>query len=130
MATGPFPFRLEFLYNDSTPSDASVYIQMRDNPPIYQKHITKEDYDILPTASKNDFLTGIFEVAGVTELSTGAYRVWLMKSPVYTWAEVLLPVLTFIGEGYGYSGLNPLPGSAQPDGTGFTLSSVDNRRSV
>lgn len=125
-----FKYKLEFFYDESSPSDASVYIHMRDNPPIYQEHIDKEEYDILPAEQKHEFLTEIFNISGVTELSTKAYRVWLMKSPVFTWEEVLLPTLHYMKGYYSYDGIEPLPGSANVDGTGLTLSGPNNRRKI
>lgn len=123
-------YKLEFSYDESTPSDSSVYIQLRRNTPIYQSHIYKEEYDILDEVEKNDFLTGLFNISGVVELSSKAYRVWIMKSPVFTWEEVLLPVLYFMADYYGESGIEQLPGSARPDGTGFTISTPTQRRSI
>lgn len=123
-------YKLEFSYNESSPSDPSVYIQLRRNTPVYQEHIDKEDYDILGDGNKHEFLTGLFNISGVVELSTRAYRIWLMKSPVFTWSEVLLPVLTFLADYYGEDELNQLPGSANPDGTGFTLEGPNQRRKL
>lgn len=125
-----FFYKLEFVFDDTAPGDASVFIQMRNNPPIYQDHITKEEYDILPDEEKNDFLTHLFAFAGVVELSTKAYRIWLMKSPVYHWDEVLVPILYYLTAYYSYDTYEALPGSANVDGTGLTLSSPNNRRKI
>jgi hypothetical protein len=126
----PFQYKLEFIYDDSSPYDSSVFIQMRDNPPIYQEHITKEDYDVLPDEMKHEFLTTIIETAGVTEMSTKAYRVWIMKSPVFNWEEILDPLLHYFMTFYQYDSLKALPGSGNLDGTGFTLNLPANRRQV
>lgn len=126
----PLQYKLEYSYDENSRSDSSVFIQLRRNPPIYQAHIDKEDYDILPDEQKHEFLTSLFNIAGVTELSTRAYRVWLMKSPVYTWEEVMLPVLYYMAGYYGDSGIEPLPGSGNPDGTGFTISNPNQRRKI
>jgi hypothetical protein len=125
-----FDYKLEFSYNESTPSDSSVYIQMRRNTPVYQAHIDKEDYDILSDELKHEFLTGLFNISGVVELSTKAYRIWLMKSPVFSWEEVLLPVLYFTANYYGESTISELPGSASPNGTGFKLNTPVQRRKI
>jgi hypothetical protein len=130
MPTPPFVYKLEFNYDNKAPADASVYIQMRENPPIYQDHIDKEDYDIRPSELKHPFLTTIFNIAGVTELSSKAYRLWLMKSPVYTWEEVLTPVLDYLRDYYHFDSIAELPGSAHVDGTGFTLDDPVNRRKI
>ena len=123
-------YRLEFNYDESTRSDSSVFIQLRENPPIYQEHIDKEKYDILPEELKNVFLTSIFNISGVTELSVKAYRDWIMKSPVYNWKEVLDPVLYYIASYYSFDDIEQMLGSGNTDGTGFTLSQPVNRRKL
>lgn len=121
-------YKLEFVYDEGDPSDDSVYIQLRKNPPIYRSHTDKEDYDVLPEEEKHPFLTGIFNIAGVTEVSSRAYRVWIMKSPVYSWEEVLAPVLNFIKNWYSESSFSQLPGSADPNGVGMRIYTVTQRR--
>lgn len=123
-------YKLEFVWEDDKPADSSVYIQLRRNTPIYQDRIDKEDYDILDADLKDEFLTGIFNVSGVVEVSTKAYRVWLMKSPVFTWEEVLSPVLNFMMTYYGEDTISSLPGSGTPAGGGFHLSSPIQRRKI
>jgi len=123
-----FYYKLEFIYDDTSSSDASVFIQMRDNPPIYQDDITKEVYDVLPDDQKDDFLTQMFSFAGVTELSTKAYRIWLMKAPTYSWEEVLVPILYYLTSFYGKDDFQSLPGSAMVNGMGLKLNSITNRR--
>ena len=103
---------------------------MRLNTPVYQAHIDKEDYDVLDEGLKHEFLTGIFNISGVVELSTKAYRIWLMKSPVFTWEEILLPVLYFTANYYGEGTISELPGSASPNGSGFQLGAPAQRRKI
>lgn len=122
-----FLYSLEYNYDTSQPADASVYIQMRRDVPTYLSHITKEEYFNDPTV-QTPFATGLFNIPGVVELSLMAFRVWLMKSPVYTWLEVNDPVLSYLANYYGETELQQLPGSGQPDGTGFTLGSAYQRR--
>jgi hypothetical protein len=129
MAT--FLYKLEYCYESSSPADASVFIQIRDNPPIYQEHIDKEAYDILSDGLKHEFLTALFNIAGVVELSTKAYRVWFMKSPAYQWLEVVEPFIFYMSDYFGYAdGPEAMPGSANLDGTGFTLDSLNSRRKI
>ena len=122
-------YKLEYIFGGDGPSDDSVFIQLRVNPPTYQSWIDKETYDVQDTEDKHDFLTGLFNIAGVTELSSKAYRLWIMKSPVYSWEEVLAPTLSFIKDWYSETTLEELPGSGKIDGTGTRLSDTDNRRS-
>lgn len=121
-------FRLEFLYDESDSADAGVYIHMRQDPPVYQDHVTKEDFAI--SEEPEDFVSALFEIEGVVEVSVKAYRVWIMKSPVFTWLEVLTPTMNTLKTLLGESTLNMLPASGKLDGSGFTLSAVENRRSV
>lgn len=123
-------YKLEYSYDESKSSDSSVYIQIRRDPPVYQARIDKEDYDALPSNLKDDFLTSLFNVAGVTELSSRAYRIWIMKSPVFSWQEVLTPVLNYLADFYGETGIESLPGSGNIDGTGFTISNPNQRRKI
>jgi hypothetical protein len=53
-----------------------------------------------------------------------------MKSPVFTWTEVLESVIGYLTDYYHYDDSEPLPGSANIDGTGFTLASQSNRRKI
>ena len=123
-------YKLEYIYDSGAPSDCAVFIHLRDAPPVYLAHITKEDYDWLDSSLKNDFASGLLNVAGLTEISIKAYRVWLMKSPVYTWEEVLIPVLYFIAESLGKSGIFAIQGSADYTGSGFTVPSQSQRRKI
>jgi hypothetical protein len=125
---GRLKYRLEYSYDETTRSDSSVFIHLKINVPVYQTRIDKEDFDV--NGNGHPFLTGIFSVSGVTEVSTKAYRVWIMKSPVFNWKEVLDPVLYFIATSLGYNSLYQMPGSASVDGTGFTLPSPTQRRKI
>lgn len=124
----PLRYKLEYTFDDTTRSDSSVFIHFKQNVPIYQTRIDKEDYDI--SITKHPFLTGLFNISGVTELSTKAYRIWLMKSPIFSWEEVLYPVLWYCAFWYQHDSLAQLPGSANPDGTGFTLPDPKQRRKI
>lgn len=115
-------YRLEYLKDNTRAEDESVFIQLRRNTPIYQDKIDKENYDILEEENKHEFLTGLFNIGGVVEVSTKAYRVWFSKSPVFTWEEVLEPLLFFMMEYYEEDELEEIPGS------GLTLESANDRR--
>lgn len=123
-----FKYKLEYNYDDEDPADAGVYIQMRENVPVYRSHTDKEDYDVLDDEDKHAFLDGLFNTGGVVEVSSRAYRVWLMKSPVYSWEEVLTAVLFFLRDWYSETTFDELPGSAKIEGAGHTLESPINRR--
>lgn len=115
-------YKLEFLKDDGQPEDISAFIQIRRNVPIYQNKIDKEDYDTRDEEEKHPWLTGLFNIGGVVELSSRAYRVWISRSPVFTWEEVLVPALHFMKEYFEEDSLVELYGS------GVTLTSVSERR--
>ena len=117
-------YKLEYNKNDEKPSDEAVYIQLRRNTPVYQAHIDKEAYDILPEENKHEFLTGLFNIGGVVEVSSKAYRVWISKSPSFTWSEVLDPLLVYMKEYYGEDDLEEMAGS------GIALDSSLQRRDI
>jgi hypothetical protein len=124
-------YKLEYNYDTEDPADAGCYIQLRDNTPVYRSHTDKEDYDILPEEEKHPWLTGIFNISGVVEVSSRAYRVWVMKSPVYGWQEVLEPTLYFMADYLGHEdGIEPLPGTAdvKDEMYGWKLDHPKNRR--
>ena len=123
-----FWYKLEFSYDNENPADAGVYLHMRVMPPTTRRQTRKEDYDSLPAEEQHDFLTGIFNTPGVEEVSCLAYRLWIMKSPIYTWAEVNTGVLLFVMNWMTETTMTPLEGSANIDGSGFILDSPRNRR--
>ena len=123
-----YQYKLEYQWDDEDPADDGVYIQQRVDVPKYLSHIDKEAYEELEAEDKHAFTTGLLDVAGVTELSSRAYRVWIMKSPVYSWEEVLTATLLFLKDWYSETELEELPGSAKIEGVGTRLQSVRNRR--
>lgn len=124
-------YKLEFAYDNTTAADASVFIHLKHNPPIYQERIDKEDYDILDAELQHEFLVNILSIAGVTEISSRAYRIWIMKSPAYSWEDIIEPTLYYMKNWFGEDSINPLPGSANTDGTGgITLSDINQRRKL
>ena len=131
-----FLYKLEYCYDKDTPADSADYIHMRVEPPTYRKEIGKEAYSALPEGEKHPFIDGLFQIPGVVEVSSTAYRVWIMKSPVYSWEEVNTAVLNYIMDYLGEATMKEIPGSAAVDGLftsptaagGFTLNSPVNRR--
>lgn len=128
-------YKLELLTDKSQPSDDAVYIHIRENPPIYLSHIHKERYDILPPEEKHEFPSTLFSIEGVVELSLKAYRIWLMKSPIYSWKEVIEPVLAYLVFYYSTDEAIPINGSALPgdmdqDTSRARLNNVNERRTI
>jgi hypothetical protein len=121
-------YKLEFN-TPSGSSDDSVYIHLRQDP-VFQTRIGKESYTALPDDQKQVLITELFDVPGVVELSTKATRLWLMKSPIFSWQEVIQPVLFILRDSFGETSIESLPGSAFIDGTGFRLTSDTSRRTI
>jgi hypothetical protein len=115
-------YKLEYYKNDNEPEDDSVYIHIRRNTPIYQNKIDKETYEL--GANRNDWMDGIFNIGGIVEASSRAYRLWVSKSPIWEWDEVLPPLLYFMKDYLEEDSLEELPGS------GISLNSSHDRRDL
>jgi len=87
-------YQVEYFqgYNGQ-PSDEGAFIQLRTDVPTYIKRTGKEEYD-----ADDDFLNALFDVNGIVAISTTAYRVYIEKSPAYSWDEVINPVVDVIRE--------------------------------
>jgi hypothetical protein len=59
----------------------------------------------------DSFVSALFDLPGVMELSIKANRVWFMKSPTYDWDDVLPNVLEVIRLQLGQSSISELSGS-------------------
>lgn len=103
-------FKLEYFKAD-TASDEAVYIQLRSDLVGYMSLIGKEDYSKLADGKKTAIMTAIFACLGVTQASAQAYRVYIEKSPVFSWTEVLGPVVEAIRVATGNDTITELPGS-------------------
>lgn len=120
--------KLEYVAVDD--GDDSVMWQIRRDPPAYIDRIGKEEYSRLDTTDQDPFITGLFDVVGVTEVSSQAYRIWVMKSPAYEWQEVNDSLQAYLLDEFGETDVEYLQGSANKDGTGFRLVSDRNRRDL
>jgi hypothetical protein len=108
---------LAYSLEYSSETQDAVYIDLRENPSIFQDRISVEVYDSLPIGDKNAFLTDIFNVGGVVEFATSAYSMWVMKADQFTWSEVLADVLNITSNDLGEGGfLAQLSGSASTKG--------------
>jgi hypothetical protein len=117
-------YKLEFLKNEEVEQDPSVYIHLRSTPPVYMHQTDKETYQNDNNPDRHPWMDGIFNVGGVVEASSLAYRVWVSKSPVYSWDEVIPPLLTFMASQLGEGDPEEMLGS------GVTLDSVLQRRPI
>lgn len=121
-------YKLEYCYDNDAPSDSSVYMHLRVMPPVTRRQTKKEDYDQLSEAERHVFLDNIFNIPGVEEVSCTAYRLWVMKSPAFTWTEINTAILDYLKTWSGETEAESMQGSANIDGSGFTLNSSINRR--
>lgn len=112
-------YKLEYFKG----ADEGCYIQLRTEVPAYQHIIAKEVYFSTDNKVHSDFCTAVFNVPGVVRLSSQAWRLYIEKSPVFTWSEVLGPVMAVLMEFTDCTSLHELQGS------GVTLTSDTDRRS-
>ena len=131
----PLFYKIEQLTDETQPADDAIYLHLRANPPTYLSHMDKEEYDLLPAEEKHEFATVLFSIEGVVELSLKAYRIWIMKSPIYTWKEVIEPVLAYLVFYYATDEAVPINGSALPNTMDSQprkgrLGSVNERRDI
>lgn len=106
-------YLLEFGMDSDLKEDPGVFIHIQTDPPDYQKRVTKETYMQQDESLQTPFVNEIFGVAGITEVSSSAYRVWVSKSPAYQWNDVLQPLLTRIANMTGFDSIEELPGSGR-----------------
>lgn len=102
-------YRAEFFKDETEPSNEGVYLQLRQSPVAadWIDRVRKQDY----AGGTSTLADAIFTVAGVTELSIQPFRVWVSKSPIYQWSEVVPPVLGSIKGRLGLSGVEEMFGS-------------------
>lgn len=118
-------YKLEYFKGVGGAADEGVYIQIRSDPPAYQTLVTKEDYiNEVGNVVQSDFMDGLFAIDGVVRAASQAWRVYIEKSPVFTWEEVLADVLPYIAAQCGESGTTKLAGSD------VNLGSENDRRST
>jgi hypothetical protein len=61
--------------------------------------------------SANAVVTGLFNIPGIIEVATQAYRVWLMKSPLYQWTDIIPAALEFLRSTLGQDEVSEMDGS-------------------
>lgn len=114
-------YKLEYFKGADGASDEGVYIQMRSDVSSYLKLISKEAY-LRGDGVGSDLATSLFAIPGVVRLALQAHRVYIEKSPVYSWSEILGPAMALLQGDTNTDSLIELPGS------GVTLDTADDRR--
>ncbi len=116
-------YKLEYFKGALGSNDDGVFIQLRTDLPVYQEAITREGY-YSAGVNQTDFVTALFAIYGVVRISAQAWRLYVEKSPVFQWNEVLPPILEVVKTFTGCTGIHEMPGSGQ------TLISIKDRRSL
>lgn len=104
-------FKIEWFRDDDNPSQAGMFVHTQLDMPCYQSLITKEAYAALAASAKCDFVTGLFAIDGVVEVSVKAYRVYVIKAELYDWDTIATLVIGHIGYNLNETTYNELPGS-------------------
>lgn len=110
-----FRYFIEYLNVGMVPSDQSLFLHTRDEVPVFQDQITKEYYcspDYVDCHS--DFVTGLLNICGVTDVAVHSFRIWVRIAPAYTLDEVQTAVVEYVRDWYGYQLKEALPGSGVP----------------
>jgi hypothetical protein len=115
-------FKLEYFKGVGGASDEGCFVQLKTDVPAYCSKISKEEY-VNGGGNPSDFMDGIFAIAGITVAGSGAFRVYVEKSPLFTWSEILGPLMEFIRVQVGAIALEEAAGSPT------TLVSENDRRS-
>lgn len=122
-------YKLEAFRDGTKPSQEGVFIHFLEDVPCYQSLITKEEYFGSCTdsegAEKNDFITKLFEVEGVVEVSSKAYRLYIIKAELFDWTSIITNVFVdVLFEAFGETSAEELPGSR------MTIGDANQRRQL
>lgn len=114
-------FKLEYFKGDGGATDEGCFIQLRSEITAYCTLVSKEAY-VRGQGTTSTLATNIFAVPGVVRAALQSFRVYIEKSPVFTWEETLGPVMVVLMQDTGTTGLSELLGS------GITLTTENDRR--
>jgi hypothetical protein len=99
-------YRIEYVkFNNH---DDGVFVHFRTDLPEYRSFVYRDDYFIGSDDVRTAFFNGIMNTPGVTACASQAFRLYLEKSPVFSWAEVLGPVMEWIRASVSATALNEL----------------------
>lgn len=105
-------FKLEWFRDGEVPTQEGAFLHFLEDVPCYQDLITKEEYAELDEEDKCEFVTNLFAQAGVVEVSSKAYRLYIIKAELFDWSSVLTDVIVnVLFPTFGESSINELPGS-------------------
>lgn len=104
-------YKIEWFRDGDVPSQQGMFVHTTEDMPCYQEFITKEDYVELSDSEKCDFVTALFAIEGIVEVSVKAYRVYVIKAELFQWESLAVSVVQLIGTTLGESVYNEQPGS-------------------
>jgi hypothetical protein len=111
---GTLVYSLEFV-KDSQPSDPGVFIQLQTELPEFLDKVYLEDYD-----NSSNLADGVFAIEGIVCVAAQSFRLYVEKSPIFDWEEVLNPLIEYLRRYYNVGNVMEL-GRIQ-------LGDIDERR--
>lgn len=112
----PFLYRLEYVKDSSVAMDEGLFIQTNLELPEY-KSVSKELYE-----GDSEFLDRFFGIDGVVAVEAASHRLYIEKSPVFNWDEVLPDVIDELVDALGVTQIS------RHSGLSIRLDSLENRR--
>lgn len=108
----PLQFKLEWFRDGETPTQEGAFLHFKVDVPCYMDLITKEEYEELEEDEKCEFITSLFNIPGVVEISSKAYRLYIIKAELFDWSSVLTNVFgSVLLPTFNESTTQELPGS-------------------
>ena len=115
-------YKIEWFRDNGKPSNQGLYVHTAIDMPCYHDLVTKEDYPNDPNHC--DFVTGLFGIQGIVEVSVKAYQVYVIKAEVFHWEDLVPAVLYYVANYLGQTSVNELPGSR------MTVGGINDRRKL
>lgn len=108
-------YKLQFSAQVAPWGDPAVFIHVKYEPTnsaYYTPQIARHAY-----TGTIPLIKDILAVEGVSGICSQRYRIWISKSLIAKWEDVIPLVLNAIASRYGLSGTTELPGSQPIDGS-------------
>lgn len=99
-------FRLEYVKIPL--HDEGIFVHVRTDVPEYRSFVHREDYFIGADDVRTVFFTSIMNTPGITGAAAQAFRLYLTKSPVFSWSELLGPIMELMRVTLNLDALNEL----------------------
>lgn len=109
-------YRLEYVKDSKVAMDEGVFIQTNLELPEFKK-VEKENYE-----GDSEFLDRFFGIDGVVSVEAASFRLYIEKSPVFNWEEVLPDAIAELVDALGATGIS------RHSGLSIRLDSIEQRR--